>query len=182
MSVWRTLDAFSYRSEIRRFESRKTAANRAQSIPRESGARFKRSAGHFETTALRFCAANAAWCFPEQKKAITICEEVFLEPSWSESPRNDCKATLLRIVEDIHERHQWHDGLRAHQREVLLASEDSWGRRVRVATISEHVADNIRKMSHDSSRRKKEGVVVRRRVVHETVVMSQRHVSRSGNE
>ena len=149
---------------------------------REGGTRFNRSAGHFETTALRFCAANASWCFPEQKQAITLCEEVFSEPSWSESPRDDCKAMLLRIVEDIHERHQWHDGLRAHQREVLLASEDSWGRRVRVATISEHVADNIRKMSHDSSRRKKEGVVVSRRVVHETVVMSQRHVSRSGNE
>ena len=147
MSVGRRiLDPWG-RSHVDPREGGKKAPNRAQPMLREGGTRFNRSAGHFETTALRFCAANASWCFPEQKQAITLCEEVFSEPSWSESPRDDCKAMLLRIVEDIHERHQWHDGLRAHQREVLLACEDSWGRRVKVAPISEHLADNKHKRS-----------------------------------
>ena len=56
------------------------------------------------------------------------------------------------------------------------------GRQIKLAASAELWADGKRKWSHDSSQGTEEEVVIRRRVVEETVVMSHRHVSRSGTE
>jgi hypothetical protein len=108
----------------------------------------------------------------EQKKAIIICGEVLCERSWSGTIEKNCTTTLLSIVEDIRKKHHWHDGKRRKHMRVLRACEDKMGRRITVAAFAELWADGKRKHSNDASRDTKEEVVFRRRVVHETVVMS----------
>ena len=83
--------------------------HRSKRTDQESGAKFARSGGRAEQTALCFLDGNGSWCNTEQKQAISICEEVLFERSWSETPKNNCKKTLLRIVEDVRDLHQWHD-------------------------------------------------------------------------
>ena len=163
-------------------EAEKITAKDAGSMPRESGAQFKRLGGHTNETAMRFLVGNQSWCDMEQKKAIIICGEVLCERSWSGTIEKNCTTTLLSIVEDIRKKHHWHDGKRRKHMRVLRACEDKMGRRITVAAFAELWADGKRKHSNDASRDTKEEVVFRRRVVHETVVMSRRHVPRSGTE
>ena len=146
-------------------EAEKITAKDAGSMPRESGAQFKRLGGHTNETAMRFLVGNQSWCDTEQKKAIIICGEVLCERSWSTTIERRCEKTLVRIVEDARELNQWHDGQVSHHRRVLRAYEDKTGRPIKVAPLSVHWADDKRKKSHDVSRRKKEGVVVSRRIV-----------------
>ena len=103
-------------------------------MPRESGAKFKRLGGHAEGTALRFLVENGSWCDTEQKKAITICDEVLSERDWSETCEKNCTTMLLSIVEDVREQHHWHDGQRRNHMRVLRAWEDNMGRRIKVVT------------------------------------------------
>jgi hypothetical protein len=151
-------------------------------MPRESGSKFKRSGGWAENTSLRFLDGNGSWCDTEQKQAIIICEEVLSVRTWSETIEKKCTSTQLTIVEDIRERHKWHDVQAGHHQRVLRACEDSMGRRIKLASLSEHQADNKRKRPQYSSRGTEKNVVIRCRVVEETVVLSQRHVPRSGTE
>ena len=170
------------RSHVDPREGGKKAAKPALSMPRESGAQFKRLGGHAKETAMRFLVGNHSWCDTEQKKVIIICGEVLCERSWSGTIEKNCTTTLLSIVEDIREKHHWHDGQRRKHMRVLRACEDNTGHRIKVAPLAEHWADGKRTKSHDSSRGTKEHVVFRRRLVQETVVMSRRHVPRSGTE
>jgi hypothetical protein len=151
-------------------------------MPWESGSIFERSGGWIEHTALRFLDANGSWCDREQKQAITICKEVLSGDGWSETVERRCEKTLVRIVDAVRDRQKWHDGQAGHHRRVLRAWGDSTGRQIKLAASAELWAYGKRKWSHDSSQGTEKEVVIRRRVVEETVVMSHRHVSRSGTE
>ena len=151
-------------------------------MPWESGSKFKRSGGWAENTALHFLDGNGSWCDTEQKQAITICKEVLSGDGWSGPIERRCEKTLLRIVDVVRDRQQWHDGQARHHRRVLRTWGDSKGRQIQLVRFSKHQEDDKRTRSEDSSKNTEKHVVIRRRVVEETVVFSHRHVSRTGTE
>ena len=133
-----------------------------------------------EGTALSFLDGNREWCDEDQLQTIKLCDTILSNQNWGQQPKNDCRRTLIAIVNNIRREQEWHDGLADRHAQALRQYEKYTGRPVFCAPLTAHHAHWNGRSACDGKRpRASKGTVLERHVVQERVTVSERVVERA---
>ena len=111
---------------------------RGQPQDGEAGHRHRRYGSRPEAISLGFLKRNSEWCDEGQVKTIEICNDILGNLSWGQQPRNDCRHSLIAIVNQIRREQERHDTFAGQHARVLRQHEERTGGPVFCVPLSAH--------------------------------------------